>query len=238
MSGPGPRVLRFTAAERLLHWLMAVAFFVLLGSGLAMMQPALADLVARPVAKAWHLYAAVVLLGGTAGVFLSHAGRLVANLRELEVLTPDDVRWLRGAPRRIVGGGSAPPQGRFNAGQKLNTAFVLGLLAVSYITGTLMWLGERDTTFRFGGTFMVHDWTMWFLVLLVAGHLYMALVNPATRPALPGIVTGRVDREWARRHHRLWVDAMEGTTADGAQRPPGDAHDRIPVHEHSPPGDG
>jgi cytochrome b subunit of formate dehydrogenase len=40
--------------------------------------------------------------------------------------------------------------------------------------------------------------------VLVAGHLYMAIVNPGTRPALRGMLTGRVDRNWARAHHAEW----------------------------------
>ena len=40
--------------------------------------------------------------------------------------------------------------------------------------------------------------------VLVAGHLYMALVNPTTRTALSGMLTGKVDREWARRHYPRW----------------------------------
>jgi cytochrome b subunit of formate dehydrogenase len=36
------------------------------------------------------------------------------------------------------------------------------------------------------------------------GHLYMALVHRATRPALRGILSGSVDREWAHRHYPRW----------------------------------
>ncbi|MGH7335039.1 MAG: hypothetical protein ACREKS_20320 [Candidatus Rokuibacteriota bacterium] len=38
----------------------------------------------------------------------------------------------------------------------------------------------------------------------LAGHLYLALVHPPTRPALPGIVHGQVDARWAARHHPEW----------------------------------
>ena len=42
------------------------------------------------------------------------------------------------------------------------------------------------------------------LCVLVAGHLYMALVNRATRPALRGMLTGEVDRDWAHKHYPRW----------------------------------
>jgi hypothetical protein len=39
---------------------------------------------------------------------------------------------------------------------------------------------------------------------LVVGHIFMATVNPGTRVGLSGMVTGWVDREWARHHYRRW----------------------------------
>lgn len=42
------------------------------------------------------------------------------------------------------------------------------------------------------------------LCVLVGGHLYMALVNRGTRPALRGMLTGKVDRDWAQAHHADW----------------------------------
>jgi cytochrome b subunit of formate dehydrogenase len=32
----------------------------------------------------------------------------------------------------------------------------------------------------------------------------MAVLNPGTRPALRGMLTGRVDRRWAQAHHADW----------------------------------
>jgi cytochrome b subunit of formate dehydrogenase len=44
---------------------------------------------------------------------------------------------------------------------------------------------------------------------VVLGHLYLALIYPATRESLRGITTGSVRRSWARQHHRKWVDEKE-----------------------------
>lgn len=38
--------------------------------------------------------------------------------------------------------------------------------------------------------------------VMYAWHL--ALVNPATRPALRGMLTSEVDREWASKHYPRW----------------------------------
>ena len=39
---------------------------------------------------------------------------------------------------------------------------------------------------------------------LVAGHIFMAAINPSTRIGLEGMFTGWVDREWAKHHYRSW----------------------------------
>ena len=175
---PGARIARFTLAERLMHWLLAAAFAVLLGTGLLMSVPALEGIVPRPVAKAWHIDAAIGLAAGVLVITLARARVIGRTIGDLERFDRDDGRWLAQIPRRITVGAPAPPQGRFNAGQKLNTAVVAGLMVVSYITGFLLWYGERNTAYRFAGTINVHDDVMWLLMILVIGHLYMALVNP------------------------------------------------------------
>jgi formate dehydrogenase subunit gamma len=210
------RVRRFSRTERALHWLLAGCFAVLTASGAALYLPSLANTVDRPTAKAWHLWAAVVLGVGLLVLPLLGDRRSVRrSARELDRFDRDDLRWLTGGPKRLVTGEAAPPQGRFNAGQKLNAALVGGGMAVMAVTGLLLYIGERDTRYRFAGTVQVHDWMTVLLLCLVAGHVYLAVLHPATRHALRGMTLGDVDREWAREHHAKWVAETE------AERPPG-----------------
>ena len=204
------RIARFTRTERAAHWLLAGAFFVMLGSGLVLYMPALSSYVARPTAKAWHLWSAAVLgIGLIALVIFGNRRSLARTARDLDRLDHDDAAWIAGAPSRFVTGDRPPPQGRFNAGQKLNAAITLGLMIVMAVTGLLLWYGEQDTRFRFGGTVFVHDWGAWLLIVLVAGHVYLAVLHPATRHALRGMTLGDVDREWAAEHHEKWVVDQE-----------------------------
>ena len=83
------------------------------------------------------------------------------------------------------------------------------------MSGLLLWLGERDTTFRFASTVLVHDWLMFVSLALLAGHLYLAVIHPATRHALKGMTTGSVREDWARDHHAKWAEA-ESAQQDGA----------------------
>ena len=52
-------------------------------------------------------------------------------------------------------------------------------------------------------------------VALVAGHIYLAALNPATRHSLHGMLFGPVRRAWAREHHPKWVAAMEEQETEG-----------------------
>jgi formate dehydrogenase subunit gamma len=207
---PPARIRRFSRVQISAHLLLAVAFFAMLWTGMCLYFPGLAEVMGRPLAKSVHLWSSGALVAGLAVMAAFRPRDLGRVAREAEALDRDDVAWLRGGPRRVVDHRGAPEQGWLNAGQKLATAVMLGLLVVLYGTGVVMWLGTGVTWLRIGsGAVDVHDLATILFVLLVLGHLYLALVNRATRPALRGIVTGDVDREWARSNHGRWVREME-----------------------------
>jgi formate dehydrogenase subunit gamma len=196
------RVRRFSRTERSLHWVHASAFFVLLGSGLVLYVPKLSEAVGRrPFVKDVHVYTALAWLAAIALVVLLGDRRgLRRTVQELDLFDEDDRLWLRRYPR---------PQGRFNAGQKLNAALTASFALLFLVSGGLLWLGERDTRFRFASTVLLHDGLMYVSLVLLLGHLYLALIHPATRHALRGITVGTVDRDWAERHHAKWPDLRE-----------------------------
>jgi formate dehydrogenase subunit gamma len=172
---------------------------VLLASGLVLYLPSLAVVVGRrPLVKDIHFWsgigwvamlALIVLLGDRRG--------LARTARELDGFDRDDLRWLTAR--------KPAPQGRFNAGQKLNTALTAAFTVLFLVSGVLLWLGERNTEFRFASTVLLHDGLMYVSLVLLAGHLYLAVLHPATRHALRGITLGTVDEEWAAKHHSKWT---------------------------------
>jgi formate dehydrogenase subunit gamma len=195
-------VLRFDAVERTVHWLLAITFLLMMASGLVLYLPSLATLAAdRVLWKTIHLSSAVVFWAGLIALIPGNSRRLRMTAHEIDRFDDDDGRWLRWAVTR---NGAEPPQGRFNAGQKLNTAIVAGLMVVFTASGTLMYLQERDASFRGTSAILVHDWATWIAVPLVLGHLYLAVLHPATRHSLRGITLGTVRRDWAHRHHAKW----------------------------------
>jgi formate dehydrogenase subunit gamma len=190
-------VRRFSRTERLLHWVNALGFLVLLGSGLILYLPSLAVAVGRrPFVKDVHFWSGIGWISALALVALLGDRRgLLRTARELDLFTADDRRWLRGRPA---------PQGRFNAGQKLNAALTAAFAVLFFASGLLLWLGERDTRFRFASTVLLHDGLMYVSLVLLLGHLYLAVIHPATRHALRGMIIGTVDEQWAAQHHTDW----------------------------------
>ena len=180
-----------------MHWLTASAFFILLISGLVVGRHG----TFHDVMYFLHLAAAGVLVFGVALIVVMGNRRVLrVTARELGSLQVEDREWLRAIPARVFERAPEPPAARFNAGQKVNFLGVSILLAALYVSGVdTIVVGTQNNLI-----FAVHKVATVALCVLVVGHLYMALVNRATRPALRGMLDGSVDREWARHHYPRW----------------------------------
>jgi formate dehydrogenase subunit gamma len=214
-TGPGDAarlIPRFTVSERIAHWLLATAFAAMLTTGafIGGIGP-----LGHHAMLVVHVGSAVALPCGIGALSLRRRSRgpLARTVRDLRPLGSRDWQWLRLAPRAYLVGGELPPSGRFNAGQKVNARLVLLVLALLYVSG----LGElgRFTAalapFQFIGA--LHGLAAAAAAILVAGHMYLALLHRATRPALRGITLGNVRRDWAEHHHAEWVAAVDDEVA-------------------------
>jgi formate dehydrogenase subunit gamma len=183
------------------HWVHATAFLVLLGTGLCLYLPSLAEAVGRrPLLKSIHIYTAVAwAVALVLVVAVGDRRALRRTAREIDRFDADDRAWLL---RRRA------PQGRLNAGQKVNAILTAAFAVLFAVTGFFLWYGERDTRFRLPQALLVHDWLMDVSLFLFVGHLFLAVIYPRTRHALSGMTRGWVDEQWAREHHRKWVDAV------------------------------
>ncbi len=194
--GTRQRVLRFTGSERAFHWLVAAWFSAMLVSGVLMGKHGALHNVLYTV----HLASSGALLVGVGTILVRGRRRALArSARELSTLDRLDRDWLARVPAAVLRRAPQPPAGRFNAGQKVNFILVTLLFAALFVSGIgLVITGTHPASPVFK---VAHVAAAYLAVLLVAGHLYMALVNPSTRPALRGMVTGKVDAAWVRQHH-------------------------------------
>lgn len=205
-----------------MHWALAVPFLVLLATGLMLFVPSLkaVHLGGYRLLPLIHVIAGAVFLVAAPLAWLAAPGRsaLSADLRRLLSLAAGDGDWLRYAAYVLLGARlAAPPAGKFNAGQKLNTIALLLLSAGLGLSGLVLGV-NFFTKSVFAAAFVervfpLHDLFMLIALPLVAGHLYLAALNPATRPSLRGMLDGRVRRDWAAAHHPLWLQELEAAHA-------------------------
>jgi formate dehydrogenase subunit gamma len=207
MTNPS-EIQRFTRAERWLHRSIAVLMIILIGTAAALYIPDISVLVGnRPIMRSVHIIAGVVLPIPIVLALLAASFR--TDTRELNHFTSDDWDWLK-SPSQNRGA-----VGKFNAGQKLNASFTLGAVIVMFLTGMIMWLnGPFPDDIRTGATF-VHDWLTLLIVIVLLGHLWMAMGD---REARRGMRTGNVSTAWAQHTHPKW--AKESATPRSALTEP------------------
>lgn len=200
---------RYSGAVRATHWLFAALFLALLATGLALELPELRGIewLGLKLLRELHLTLAILLLTvpATAAAWDSFraVGRLVRSALRFDA---DDRAWLAAVLLRPIRRGAAlPPQGFLNAGQKLNLLLTLGLTLGLALTGLVIAPPRgvpqdlRETLYG------VHQTLAYLTVPLVAAHVFLAALNPATRESLRGMTLGYVRRDWAEAHHAKWA---------------------------------
>ena len=194
-----PRLARFDGGERTLHWVNAALFFLLMATGAILYIGELSTLVGRrDLVRLVHV---------VSGLFLPYPLLLArfgpwrsafrTDARRLGRFDADDRRWLRS-----LGRDKKVRFGKFHPGQKLNASFVVGAVAVMFMTGAIMhWYRFFPLDWRTGATF-VHDWFAIAVGVAVTGHLVMALNDQEARL---GMRVGTVNAAWAQRKHPKWA---------------------------------
>jgi formate dehydrogenase subunit gamma len=211
------RVLRFGATERWLHWTFAVPFLLTFATGLGLFFPDLAKLAgSREVVRDLHRFAgAATVLLPLLVIVVGDRRRLAQDVRDVDVWSLDDSRWMRAWLWRKVGGRDRlPPQGRFNAGQKFNAVLTAAGLFWLTVTGIVVFPGIHPPFWLVENSRALHNLTWIVLTPAIAGHIFLAAIYGPTRPGLPGIITGKVSLEWLRRHHPLAPEARDARTSD------------------------
>jgi formate dehydrogenase subunit gamma len=201
----------------LLHWINALLFLALLVSGLLIYIPA----VKVPAVDGYRLVPLLHIVFGVSWILSPLA--LVALIRRRASLAADiagtltpsagDAVWLRYATLALLGARVRQPRtGKFNAGQKLNSWYWLLASVALAMTGLVLAVNFFSKSI-FEASFVeqvfpLHEVIALLSLIPLAGHLYFAVVNRSTRPALLGIISGEVDAAWAREHHAAWYEEI------------------------------
>ncbi|MHB1809647.1 MAG: cytochrome b/b6 domain-containing protein [Solirubrobacteraceae bacterium] len=213
-------LVRFDRVERGVHWVNATLFAILILTGATLyLTPLIALIGRRELVEQAHLYAGLALPAPLLIAIAGGWGRaLRRDMGRMNRWSEADVRWLRGAVDVRSGRRRcrAPIRlGKFNAGQKLNAAFVAGGGLVMLATGSLLrWYEPFPLSWRAGATF-VHNWLALIFVIAIAGHIALAI---ADREALRSMFGGRISRGWASRHAPAWLDELDATGSGGVEK--------------------
>ncbi len=231
----GRTVERFNAAERFSHWLVANSFIVLALTGLNLLY---GRYVLLPFLGP-EIFSTLTLLGKYAHNYVAFAfiiGLVLILFFWVKDNIPNrhDLTWL------VKGGGmfsrgSHPPARRFNAGQKIVFwSVVIGGISISLSGIALLFPFKFE---MFAGTFAVlnifgfglpteltpmqemqfsqiwHAVVAFGLIVLVIAHIYIGTIG--MEGAYDAMGTGQVDRNWAKEHHRLWLESKDPPGAPG-----------------------
>lgn len=207
------RLLRFDRVQRSAHWANALLFSILILTALPLYFSSIERLVGRHLLiEEIHVWAGVALPLPVLVSLLGPWGRRMRrDLRRFNRWTQAEVRWFWS-----LGTMGELEKGKFNPGQKLNAIFIGASIVVMLGTGAIMkWFSLFPVSWREGATF-VHEVLALLVVVVVAGHILMALTHRESRQSM---LKGWVSVQWARRHAPRWV--AEEIGAAGTPPTPG-----------------
>src|SRR5664280_167291 len=194
-------IFRFALTVRLLHWWIVATFATALLTGLAMGSE-------MENGSLFHMHVAAVIAMGGGFVVAVIFGNTLAVLRFVrDAFLPERsdlefVARMMSRPFHRTG----VRWGKFNLGQKGLAWMMLASLTAIIITGINSWHTDGDAAGP-------HTTAVIIALILLGVHVFMAVLNPVTRPALPGMVFGRVKRSWALHHHAKWVEDEDRRSA-------------------------
>lgn len=197
---PGRTFLRFSKTEILLHWGHGIPFLVLLASGLWL---ALEGLFLQERSEFFSdlhkLFGVLLIVAPPLVTLVGNTRTILDNLRQILTIDRRDIDWLKGQPKGIH-----VPAGKFNMGQKINSILMMGLSLSLQATGLWLWLFPQG---------MLPRWSHTLIALgsigLLAGHIFMATINPSTRKGFMGIIHGVVPISYVKEHHSLQLGESE-----------------------------
>lgn len=196
---------RYSAAERINHWVVAVCFVLLAISGLAFFYPAffwLTGVFGTPeLARIVHPFVGVVM-------FVAF-GRQFFRYWHHNLLNREDIRWMV-AVREVMKGNEVGDIGRYNGGQKAMFWVMVLCMAALLGSGVIAWRPYFAASFPIPViriALLVHATSAVVLISSIIVHVYAALwVQGTIRAMVEGVVT----HGWARKHHPRWYRESTG----------------------------
>lgn len=196
---------RYTAPERINHWVVAICFVLLALSGLALFHPMFWPLVDLFGGGVWtriiHPYIGLLMAFSFIGLFF--------RFRKNNLMMDEDREWLKNTRAMLNGDEhNLPETGKFNAGQKLIFKSSAVLLLLLFLSGLALWRSYFNLPVDLVRVAaVVHAASAALMIALIMIHIYAAIWVKGSFGAMG---SGYVSRAWARQHHRKWYREMTG----------------------------
>jgi formate dehydrogenase subunit gamma len=203
---PDGRIVRHDNSERIIHWLIAIAFLFLFFSGLALFSPFFFWMSAifggGQFMRLLHPFAGVLLVL----LFYPYAWQA----RKDNQWSPTDAKWVENAVAYMKKRVESSETGKYNAGQKLMYWSMVPIIAILFLTGITMWQPWFANAFPAPlrrVTSLLHAVSAFVMFIGIGIHWYAAYW---TRGSIRAMVRGTVTQAWARYHHPGWYRDITG----------------------------
>lgn len=197
----GDEIIRHRRITRLMHWSVALTFFIALFSGMPIWTPLFAWMAAlvggMEVARIIHPYAGSLFFIASVFQFFHWLGDMRFRSDEKGAWKPSKLmaymRWEEN---------TTDEGGKFNPGQKVFFfAVCLGAIGL-LLSGLIMWFPLYFPRIVRELSILLHDITFIFFLIGIITHIYLGTAaEPGT---FRSMTRGTVTRRWARLHHPGW----------------------------------
>jgi formate dehydrogenase subunit gamma len=199
-------IVRHRRASRLIHWSVALTFFLSLITGMPIWTPIFRWMAAMvgglEVARIIHPYAGVLF-------FLVSVLQFFHWLGDMHFRPEEKGSW---RPSKLMAymryeDDPAVEVGKYNPGQKV-FFWAVTLGAVGFlVSGIVMWFPLQFPRIVREIAILLHDITFIFFFIGIVTHIYLGTAaEPGT---FRSMVRGTVTRSWARLHHPGWLKDVD-----------------------------
>ena len=223
----GRLIPRFSRADQIVHWSVAISFCILGLSGLIMF---FGKHVLLPVIGytlfGWLTALSKNLHNFVAPVFIVSVIAMIVLYAKDNLPKAYDIKFLLKA-FAVMAKGEHVPTGRFNGGEKV--WFWLGVVILSVIvtwSGLILLFPNFDQTRAvMQEAWIWHACAALLYVSISFGHMYLGTIG--LEGSYQAMRTGWVDETWAKEHHAIWLQEVKAgrrPEATGGAVPAGAPH--------------
>jgi len=204
----GGEIVRHRRSSRLIHWTVAVTFFVSLLTGMPIWSPVFGWMAGLfgglSVCRVLHPWAGIAFSLASVVMFFHWLAEMRLEPRDKEWFGPRALQYMRYET-------DDSDVGKYNGGQKL-FYWAAGLGNVGLLlSGLLIWFPRAFPPLLLQLSYILHDVTFILFAVAIVLHIYLATAaEPGT---FRSMTRGTVTRGWARLHHPRWYREITGEEA-------------------------